>query len=158
MDVNLITFHKRKDTIYGLQIDNNDLLIRLPTCKMPFGVEEYNNSYVINLEWYDPDRKMKKIIKSFNKILKRFNKFIDQKHDIYESMTESNNKKTFKLRTKILKHRNKLDIEVNHPEKTIFEINKAEYINPVVLLDSIWIMKNRIGINIYLKEVTVLES
>lgn len=156
MDINLITFHKRKDTIYGLKIDDNDLLIRLPTCKMPFGVEEYKNSYVINLEWYDPDRKMKKIIKSFNKILKRFNKFINQKNDLYESMTE--NKKTFKLRTKISKIRNKFDIKVNHPEKTIFEINSKEYLNPVVLLDSIWIMNNRIGINIYLKEVNVLES
>ena len=156
MDINLITFHKRKDTIYGLKIDDNDLLIRLPTCKMPFGVEEYKNSYVVNLEWYDPDRKMKKIVKSFNKILKRFNNFLGKTNDIYESMTE--NKKNFKLRTKILKHKNKLDIVVNHPEKTIFEVNSKDYLNPIVLLDSIWIMNNKIGINIYLKEITVLES
>ena len=156
MDINLISFNKRKDTIYGLKIDSNDLLIRLPTCKMPFGVEEYKNSYVVNLEWYDPDRKMKKIVKSFNKILKRFNKFLDKTNDIYESMTE--NKKNFKLRTKILKNKNKLDIVVNHPEKTIFEVNSKDYLNPIVLLDSIWIMNNKIGINIYLKELTVLES
>ena len=156
MDINLISFNKRKDTIYGLKIDSNDLLIRLPTCKMPFGVEEYKNSYVVNLEWYDPDRKMKKIVKSFNKILKRFNKFLDKTNDIYESMTE--NKKNFKLRTKILKNKNKLDIVVNHPEKTIFEVNSKDYLNPIVLLDSIWIMNNKIGINIYLKELTRLGS
>ena len=39
MDINLITFHKRTDNIW-LQINNNDLLIQLPSCKMPFGVEK----------------------------------------------------------------------------------------------------------------------
>jgi len=154
MDIKLISFNQRKDTIYGLSIDSNELLIRLPSCKMPFGVEEYKNNYIINLEWYDPHKKMRQIIKSFNKILKRFNKFIHEDHDIYESMTE--NGKNFKLRTKILKKGNKLDIKVNHPEKTIFEVNSKEYINPIILLDSIWIMNNRIGINIYLKEIDVL--
>lgn len=154
MDIKLISFKQRKNTIFGLSINDNDLLIRLPTCKIPFGVEEYKNNYIINLEWYDPDRKMKKIIKSFNKILKRFNKFKNEEYGIYESMTENN--KNFKLRTKILKRNNKLDIKVNHPEKTIFEINSKEYINPIILLDSIWIMNNRIGINIYLKEIDVL--
>jgi hypothetical protein len=154
MNINLITFQKRTDTIYGLKINNNDLLIQLPSCKMPFGVEEYKNSYIVNLDWYDPDRKMKKIVKSFNKILKRFSKFMKKEYKIYESMTD--NGKNFKLRTKIRKYSNKLEIKVHHPEKTIFEINSKEYLNPIILLDSIWIMKDRIGINIYLKEVTVL--
>ena len=156
MDIKSITFHKRTDTIYGLKIDDNDLLIQLPSCRMPFGVEEYKNNFVINLEWYDPNRKMKKIIKSFNKILKRFNKFIGKQHNIFESMTEDGN--NFKLRTKIRKYKNNFDIKVNHPEKTIFEINSKEYLNPIILLDSIWIMNGRIGINIYLKEATILDS
>jgi hypothetical protein len=155
MDIKLITFHKRTESIYGLKINNNDLLIQLPSCKMPFGVEEYKNSYVVNLDWFDPDKKMKKIVKSFNRILKRFNKFIKKDNNIYESMTEYG--KNFKLRTKIRKNKNKLDIKVNHPEKTIFEINSKEYLNPIILLDSIWIMKDRVGINIYLKEATVLD-
>ena len=154
MDINLITFHKRTDSIYGLKINNNDLFIQLPSCKMPFGVEEYKKSYIVNLDWYDPDKKMKRIIKSFTKILKRFNKFIKKDYNIYENMTEHG--KNFKLRTKIRKYTNKLAIKVHHPEKTIFEINSKEYLNPIILLDSIWIMKDRIGINIYLKEVTIL--
>jgi hypothetical protein len=156
MDIKSITFHKRKDTIYGLKIDDNDLLIRLPSCKMPFGVEEYKNSYIVNLEWYDPNKKMKRIIKSFNKILKRFSKFMKKDFDIYESMTENN--KNYKLRTKLKKYKTSLDIKVIHPEKTIFEVNSKEYLNPIILLDSIWIMNNRVGINIYLKEVAILNS
>lgn len=156
MDINLISFIKRKDTIYGLKIDDNDLMIKLPSCRMPFGVEEYKNNYVINLEWYDPSKKMKKILKSFNKILKRFNKFIKRDFEIYESMTQNGD--NFKLRTKLRKYKSSFDINVIHPEKTIFEINSKEYLNPIILLDSIWIMKNKIGINIYLKEVSLLNS
>ena len=52
MDIKFISFKQRKNTIFGLSINDNDLLIRLPTCKMPFGVEEYKNNYIINL-WLD---------------------------------------------------------------------------------------------------------
>ena len=151
MDINNINFIETKDGIYTMTLEDNNILLRLPSCKIPYGVEEYKNSYIVNLQWDKSNNEFYNFYKAFEKILKKFNKTMNTNHEFYSNVRV--NKSTYKLRTKIRKYKHKLDIEVINSDKTIFTINSEDEVTPIVKLDSIWEKNNKIGINMYLLKV-----
>ena len=151
MNINNIKFLQTKETIYSMSLDDNNILLQLPKCTIPYGVEEYKNSLIVNLQWDKTNNEFYNFNKAFEKILKKFNKSQNTNFDHYSNVRIDNN--TYKLRTKIRKYKFKLDIEVVNSDNTIYTIDPNDLISPIVKLDSIWVKNNKIGINMYLVKV-----
>ena len=151
MNINNIQYTETKDGIYTMTLDDNNILLKLPSCKIPYGVEEYKNSYIVNLQWDKSNNEFYNFYKAFEKILKKFNKKMNTNYEVYSNVRV--NTSTYKLRTKIRQYKHKLDIEVINSDKTIFNVNNEDIVTPIVKLDSIWEKNNKIGINMYLVKV-----
>lgn len=151
MNINNIQYTETKSSIFTMTLDGNNILLKLPSCRIPYGVEEYKNSYIVNLQWEKSNNEFYNFYKAFEKILKKFNKKMGKNYEYYSNVRVDSS--TYKLRTKIRQYKHKLDIEVLNSDNTIFNINKEQEVTPIVKLDSIWEKNNKIGINIYLVKV-----
>ena len=152
-----IEFKKTKSG-YLIFYKKKKLSLNVPTCKLPFGVEEYKDTYVANLEW----RKKKELKNNLDRLSKLLTDIIEKmkldtfKEDSYIYYNPIKvEEHTIKLRTKLKSYVKFFDKD-DESCRTIYDLGKNENINCKIVVDSIWIHDNKIGFNIYISYITVI--
>jgi hypothetical protein len=142
------------------RIHNNKLLIKfndklisiILKSTIKFGIEEFYNKRIINMEI------SKKIYKKISEIEKFiFNK--EKNYDHYSSIrinkTNINLKPLLRTYLKYKKNILKTIVKKNNSIISLDEINKNDKIKADIYLDHIWIKKNKLGMCWYIDSITV---
>ena len=170
IDIKYIKFTKtnsKKKTNYIITYEDKKIKLKIKNCIIPFGVENFNNQYVVNIE-INP-KKTNDHYNSYNDIksLETYLKNIDDnkycpknlKDDIEDREYYKNLKKRdngYLIRTYIIGtpeiyrtlHGMRIDLQLNNIKKTISNVELE--------LGILWINDDEYGILWYLKKIEVI--
>ena len=131
------------------------LELQVNNCYLPFGIEEYNNKYLINFE-VDISSEFHKLIR---KLESKLNELVEIVDCPLELKSVFHKKPKYKLLCKAyIKKTNNTFISkylLNNKETSIFDLEKGKKYNLELVISGIWIFKNTIGIYIHLKKISI---
>lgn len=152
---NELEFHKNKN-FYDLLYNNKKIQLLSPKIKIPFGIENFGNNLILNLELINNDNNK---MYNFTSIIKSLDTFLKNQKSIVNNNLENllyvscikNRPEPFNplLRTKIKKYGKKIITEIisECKSKTLYDINKNSYISVLLKLDNVWINNGKYGMN-----------
>lgn len=125
--------------------DNNDykkIIINLNNCYIPFGLEEYNDKFILNFEIGNNKEFYNLILKLENEI----NNLLENSFNV-KSVLNKRDKYDTLCKGHILKNRNKIITKFikDKSELSIFSLEKGKNYNLELELSGIWIYKNNAG-------------
>ena len=157
----------KKNSYLLLNINDDDSMSKINifgnNLYSPFGIEDYKNKYILNLEitkkkdiefWEDIE-KLDNFLRNINGF-KIDDKIINLKNLEYYPILKKRKSKKPIIRTHIKITRNKINTAIKdtkNNELTIFEFPKKTKIDVNLEIGDLWIYKNSYGINIYCKNI-----
>ncbi len=125
--------------------DNNDyknIRVNLKDCFIPFGLEEYNEKYVLNFEI----GKNKEFNDLILKLEKEINNLLENNFSI-KSVLNKRDKYDILCKSHIIKNRNKIITKFikDKNDISIFSLEKGKSYNLELEISGIWIYKNNAG-------------
>jgi len=125
--------------------DNNDykkIRINLKDCFIPFGLEEYNDKYVLNFE-IGKNKEFKEMIM---KLEREVNNLLENTFDVKSVLSKRENYDIL-CKGHIVKNRNKIITKFikDGNELSIFDLDKGNTYNLELEISGIWIYKNNAG-------------
>ena len=140
IDINKITIRKYKNS-YLL---SNPITIKTPKMYIPFGVEKYYNNYLLKIQFRNikENEELKDLEDFFLKLEKKFSELI--KDNIPSSISYSEKYDPL-LTIKLPQQSNKFTCNAykGTDPLSIFNIEKGNYCNCELLIDSIWYFKDK---------------
>lgn len=158
------------DDIYINQISNSNFVLLkkngnnltkyifdTPILNMPFGIEEYKNKYIINIEFdnnitkkfYDDISEIDNYFRCLNSIESNNNNIIDLSNkSYYPIINNRRNDCNSLMRTHIKKNRNKIITICKNDSKeiSIFDIDKKQKAIFELELNNLWVFNDKYGI------------
>lgn len=125
--------------------DNNDyknIRVNLKNCFIPFGLEEYNNKYVLNFEI----GKNKEFNNLIIKLESEMNNLLDNSFNVKSVLSKKENYDIL-CKGHIIKNRNKIITKFlkDKNELSIFNLEKGKTYNLEIEISGIWIYKDNAG-------------
>lgn len=130
----------------------------------PFGIEEYNNKFILNLE-VNNNNEILRSIKEIDNFLRSIESFYIGEKEIklddleyYPIIKKRKDKKPI-IRSHIKITRKKINTEIKNEKNdrlTIYEFPKKTKVNVILELGDLWIYKKKFGINIYCKNINIV--
>ena len=169
LDINKIELKAVAPNIYQLLHDNEQLKFWTPVLKVPFGIDNEYNKYLLRLELNDNESDQK----HFKKIILHIENLIKKKINVEEnefksvirerqnnnSLIETKIKTVKKIITTIIEYEDK----DNNYLKTIFDLQKQSNVKIQVEIYGVWDYRtdkkesNKIGLIIYVNKIIVLK-
>lgn len=152
---NEIQFLKKKN-VYKMQYDDKNIKILSPKLKIPFGVENFNNKLILNLELdknkNNDTHNFSSIIKSIENYLINLDRICDVELKNFTYCSSYKNRPDPfcpLLRTSIKKYGKKILTKICSKSdlKTLHDIKKNDYISVLLEIESIWVYGDKYGIN-----------
>ena len=151
---------KTTKNFFQINIKNNDkfenLKFNIKDCNLPFGLEQYNNKYLINIEVDNVE--FINLVRLLEKNL--ISLLNNEINDTFELKSVFHKKQNYKLLCKCHIKMNKNTIISkyinNNQELSIFKIEKNEKYNIQLEISGIWIYKNTYGLYININSILLM--
>ena len=156
IEIDKITIEKSVKTSHDIKLNNKYIELWTPKLYVPFGLETKFNNHFLNLEL-----KGDNYVKLFEYFIESFeNKLIElldiQKDDFNSQLRYT--KINSILYTKVYEKYKKIITEVKTKDGSfinIFNIDKDIYIKAKLIVDKLWIIKNKYYYKFKLKEIII---
>jgi hypothetical protein len=169
LDINKFELKEVTPNIYQLLHNNEQLKFWSPTLKVPFGIDNEYNKYLLRLELNDNEsdqKHFKKIILHIENLIKKkmnvedneFKSVIRERQN-NNSLIETKIKTVKKIITTIIEYEDK----DNNYLKTIFDLPKQSNVKIQLEIYGLWDYRtdkkesNKIGLIIYVNKIIVLK-
>ena len=151
-----IVINRISDKFYQINVKEKESLtnlkIKLNNCYIPFGIEEYNNKYIVNFEVNNNEE----FVKLIRFIEKKLNELLET-NEIFELKSVFHKKSKYNLLCKShIKKNDNLFISkylLNNKETSLFDLKKQSIYDLHVEVSGIWIYKNTYGL--YINIITI---
>lgn len=160
--IDKITLNDSVKSSFDIRYNDKPLYIYSPKLYIPFGIENYKNSYSLSLQLRNIDNyeNLKKFSEFIQELEKHFIELLDISEDELTSQIKLNidNKYDPILYTKFISKYNKVEAEVknyNNEPMNIFDIEKNNYCKCLLYLDKVWKF-NSYTYKIKIKEIKIL--
>ena len=152
-----IVINRISDKFYQINVKENEsftnLKIKLNNCYIPFGIEEYNNKYIVNFE-VDNNEEFVKLVRL---IEKKLNELLET-NEVFELKSVFHKKSKYNLLCKshIKKNDNSFISKylLNNKETSIFDLKKQSKYNIDAEISGIWIYKKTYGLYINIIKIS----
>jgi len=138
-------------------------LFYTPIMYVPFGLEEYRNSYSMNLQFRNIDSEVE--LEEFLDFIQRFESKLKSLLNIDDSKLSSQIKFNGKydpiLYTKFIFKFNKIECDVksqNGEFLNIYDLGKNIKVKCLLLLDKVWLFNNKYSYKLKVKEIIVIDN
>jgi hypothetical protein len=168
LDINKIELKEVAPNIYQLLHDNEQLKFWSPILKVPFGIDNEYNKYLLRLELNDEEgdqQHFKKIILHIEKLIKKkLNVENIEFKSVIRDRKNSNSLIETKIKTvkKIITTAIEFEDKDNNYLKTIFDLPKQSNVKIQLEIYGLWDYRNeknesnKIGLIVYVNKIIVL--
>lgn len=161
IDIEKVTLEDSVKTSLDIKINNGNLFYT-PIMYIPFGLEEYKNSYSMNLQFRNIDNEIE--LEEFLDFIQRFEAKLKLLLNIDDSRLCSQLKFNGKydpiLYTKFIFKFNKIECNVKNQDGeflNIYDLGKNKKVKCQLLLDKVWLFNNKYSYKLKVKEIIVID-
>jgi hypothetical protein len=139
---------------------NSGNMFYTPVMYLPFGLEEYKNSYSLNLQFrnIDDNEELEDFLDFIQKLENKLKNVLDVDDSRFTSQLRFNRKYDPVLFTKLIFKFNKLECNVKTKDGeflNIYDMGKNKKAVCLLLLDKVWLFKNKYSYKLKVKEIII---
>ena len=160
-DINIESIKLEDSVKTSLDIKTNvGNMFYTPQMYIPFGLEEYKNSYTINLQFRNIDEtpELENFLDFIQKLESKLKDLLGVNDDRFTSQLRFNGKYDPILFTKLIFKFNKLECNVKTKDGeflNIYDMGKNKKAVCLLLLDKVWLFKNKYSYKLKVKEIII---
>ena len=163
IDIDSISLEDSVKTSLDIKLNGGGNLFYSPVMHIPFGLEEYKNSYSLNLQFrnIDENPELEIFLDFIQKLEYKLKTLLNVEDDKFTSQLRFNGKYDPILFSKLIFKFNKIECNVKTKDGeflNIYDLGKNKKASCLLLLDKVWLFNKKYSYKLKVKEIIVMDN